>query len=213
MRISLSLALFPQSPATEPLIKSFWRIWSQDQLASKVFPVVMASRSVHRVGPFLYSPRPLGPSLDPSLAGLTHVPIKEGLQSIIKCLKAQDINASGQGSMPFTSRLPNYLHQTNDRRQPLVPCLIFEYVCHSGYPTGGSEKSEKMKGCSCSVCKTSGIRFGDGRQRHPSYWEHPSGNPIMRHPALTGKTPQVSIPSATVDPCLGTTPSLELPPN
>ena len=57
---------------------------------------MMASRSVHRVGPFLYSPRPLGPSLDPNLAGLTHVPIKEGLQSIIKCLKAQDINSSGQ---------------------------------------------------------------------------------------------------------------------
>lgn len=89
------ISVFFQSPATEPLIKSFWRIWSQDQLASKVFPVIMASRSVHRVGPFLYSPRPLGPSLDPNLAGLTHVPIKEGLQSIIKCLKAQDLNATG----------------------------------------------------------------------------------------------------------------------
>lgn len=52
--------------------------------------MAMAGRSVGKIGPFMYPLRPT--TLDPSLAGLTHVPIKEGLQSIIKCLKAQDIN-------------------------------------------------------------------------------------------------------------------------
>ncbi len=87
----------------------------------------MASRSVHRVGPFLYSPRPLGPSLDPNLAGLTHVPIKEGLQSIIKCLKAQDLNSTGSNTPLFA-----------------VPCKLLQVLCiiriklqgsHCGWPT------------------------------------------------------------------------------
>ena len=61
-----------------------------------MFPVAMASRTVSKMGPMFYNMTPgVHTTLDPALTSLTHVPIKEGLQSIIKSLKSQDINGIG----------------------------------------------------------------------------------------------------------------------
>lgn len=94
--IYFSSSLNFQGPTSEPLIRAVWGIWGQDQVACKVFPIAMASGGVHKIGSLLYTVRGAS-GLDPALASLTNMPVKEGLQSIIKCLKAQDTAGLGKG--------------------------------------------------------------------------------------------------------------------
>ena len=95
-KISFVFLLTNQSPTTDPLICAFWRVWGHEQLACKVFPTVMAGRSVQRLGNLLYGVTPATGGGPDGGATFTSVPIKEGLHSIIKCLKAQDVGHYGK---------------------------------------------------------------------------------------------------------------------
>ncbi|XP_035204800.1 uncharacterized protein LOC118179744 isoform X2 [Stegodyphus dumicola] len=85
-----------KSPGIDPVIREMWRVWGHEQISRKVFPVTMAaSTPVTKLGP-LYGHLPgvsdTGPEAVVSVGTLSHVPVKEGLQSVIKCLKSQDIS-------------------------------------------------------------------------------------------------------------------------
>ncbi|XP_054713883.1 uncharacterized protein LOC129223341 [Uloborus diversus] len=85
-----------KSPGIDPSIRDMWRVWGHEQISRKVFPVTMAaSTPLTKLGP-LYGHLPgvsdTGPEAVVSVGTLSHVPVKEGLQSVIKCLKSQDIS-------------------------------------------------------------------------------------------------------------------------
>uniref|UniRef100_T1J5B3 Uncharacterized protein n=1 Tax=Strigamia maritima TaxID=126957 RepID=T1J5B3_STRMM len=89
------IELFFKSSSCEISLREFWKVWGQEQIACKVFPVNGATRSCPKVGPLYYA-SPVTGALGASggKSYLSHVPIKEGLQSIIKCLKSQDVGIS-----------------------------------------------------------------------------------------------------------------------
>ena len=97
-----------QSGHACPLVREFWHTWGQTQLASKVFPMAVVGRS----------PGQLGPLACPALAALTgspgppymQVPIKEGLRSIIKCLKAQELETRGKAGHNTYYSVSTILH-------------------------------------------------------------------------------------------------------
>nr|XP_042904237.1 uncharacterized protein LOC107446022 [Parasteatoda tepidariorum] len=85
-----------KSPGIDPAIRDMWRVWGHEQISRKVFPVTMAvATPLTKLGP-LYGHLPTvsdtGPEAVVSVGTLSHVPVKEGLQSVIKCLKSQDIS-------------------------------------------------------------------------------------------------------------------------
>ncbi|KAJ9575476.1 hypothetical protein L9F63_007681 [Diploptera punctata] len=93
-----------KSPQLDPAIRELWRVWSHEQVSSKVFPV--CSTSSH-LGSFFFTSSPQGEvcmvnrstnSTTSLLGHVTHVPIKEGLHSVIKCLKNQDLAISPPSS-------------------------------------------------------------------------------------------------------------------
>ncbi|GFG34074.1 hypothetical protein Cfor_04254, partial [Coptotermes formosanus] len=96
--------MYFMSPQLDPAIRELWRVWSHEQVAAKVFPVCNAS---NRLGSLFYTTSPQGeicmlnqPSSSTAalLGHVTHVPVKEGLHSIIKCLKNQDLTFSSSSS-------------------------------------------------------------------------------------------------------------------
>ncbi|KAJ4443400.1 hypothetical protein ANN_05068, partial [Periplaneta americana] len=105
--------MYFMSPQLDPCIRELWRIWSHEQIAAKVFPVCNAGS---RLGSLLYTTSAQGDmcvmnqSSSSTLALLghvTHVPVKEGLHSVIKCLKNQDLALSPPSSpedKPLRSR-------------------------------------------------------------------------------------------------------------
>ncbi|KAF8796459.1 hypothetical protein HNY73_000830 [Argiope bruennichi] len=81
-----------KSPGIDPVIRDMWRVWGHEQISRKVFPVTMAAATpLANLGP-LYSHLDTGSEAVVSVGTLSHVPVKEGLQSVIKCLKSQDIS-------------------------------------------------------------------------------------------------------------------------
>nr|CAD7408060.1 unnamed protein product [Timema poppensis] len=117
------------SSQSDPAVKEFWRVWSHEQVAVKVFPV---TASTYRLGSLCYTSSSQGemclmnqqhPVSVTSLAShVPHVPLKEGLQSVIKCLKSQDMGTSpslesilfnvfgGGGNCPLRTPLGVPLH-------------------------------------------------------------------------------------------------------
>ncbi|XP_033610266.1 uncharacterized protein LOC111871730 [Cryptotermes secundus] len=105
--------MYLMSPQLDPAIRELWRVWSHEQVASKVFPVCNAS---NRLGSLFYTTSPQGEmcminqsagAAAALLGHVTHVPIKEGLHSVIKCLKNQDLAFSPPSSpedKPLRSR-------------------------------------------------------------------------------------------------------------
>ncbi|KAG8186797.1 hypothetical protein JTE90_010691 [Oedothorax gibbosus] len=87
-----------KSPTIDTAVREMWRVWGHEQISRKVFPVTMTATTapLSRLGPFYGPPGPRdasGPeSAVVSMGTLSHVPVKEGLQSVIKCLKSQDIS-------------------------------------------------------------------------------------------------------------------------
>ncbi|GFV62257.1 uncharacterized protein TNCV_985211 [Trichonephila clavipes] len=80
------------SPGIDPVIRDMWRVWGHEQISRKVFPVTMAAPTpLANLGP-LYGHLDTGSEAVVSVGTLSHVPVKEGLQSVIKCLKSQDIS-------------------------------------------------------------------------------------------------------------------------
>ncbi|XP_076349061.1 uncharacterized protein LOC143246366 [Tachypleus tridentatus] len=97
-----------KSPGIEPVIKEFWKVWGHEQISRQVFPVTVTPVSLTKP---LYNtiPRMIG-SLRSGAEGpvninsFPHIPIKEGLQSVIKCLKAQDISQTRIQSEPADTK-------------------------------------------------------------------------------------------------------------
>ncbi|XP_023221251.1 uncharacterized protein LOC111623001 [Centruroides sculpturatus] len=94
-----------KNPGVEPAIREFWQIWGHEQIARKVFPVTLTAPP--KLGP-------LGAIVGTTEAmmnvgPLSHIPVKEGLQSIIKCLKSQDISYTRTKE----DRHENQLHSCN----------------------------------------------------------------------------------------------------
>ncbi|GIX93363.1 uncharacterized protein CEXT_370641 [Caerostris extrusa] len=80
------------NPGTDPVIRDMWKVWGHEQISRKVFPVTMAAATpLANLGP-LYSHLDTGSEAVVNVGTLSHVPVKEGLQSVIKCLKSQDIS-------------------------------------------------------------------------------------------------------------------------
>lgn len=83
---------FSQSPAIDPVIRDMWRIWGHEQISRKVFPVGLGT-PLSKLGPLYGSfTGETSPETVVNMGTLSHVPVKEGLQSVIKCLKSQDIS-------------------------------------------------------------------------------------------------------------------------
>ncbi|GIY69546.1 uncharacterized protein CDAR_465561 [Caerostris darwini] len=81
-----------KNPGTDPVIRDMWKVWGHEQISRKVFPVTMAAATpLANLGP-LYSHLDTGSEAVVNVGTLSHVPVKEGLQSVIKCLKSQDIS-------------------------------------------------------------------------------------------------------------------------
>ncbi|PSN53466.1 hypothetical protein C0J52_09351 [Blattella germanica] len=98
--------MYFMSPQLDPSIRELWRIWSHEQIAAKVFPVCSSS---NRLGSLFYTSSPQGDmcimsqstgSTASLLGHVTHVPVKEGLHSVIKCLKNQDLALSPRPAAP-----------------------------------------------------------------------------------------------------------------
>ncbi|GFR22720.1 uncharacterized protein TNCT_351411 [Trichonephila clavata] len=93
-----------KSPGIDPVIRDMWRVWGHEQISRKVFPVTMAAPTpLANLGP-LYGHLDTGSEAVVSVGTLSHVPVKEGLQSVIKCLKSQDISQIKLKSSEHESR-------------------------------------------------------------------------------------------------------------
>ncbi|XP_076327625.1 uncharacterized protein LOC143234273 isoform X1 [Tachypleus tridentatus] len=87
-----------KSPGIEPVVKEFWRVWGHEQISRQVFPVtvtnVSLAKPLYNAIPGMFRTLPDVSSGSININAFPHVPIKEGLHSVIKCLKTQDISQS-----------------------------------------------------------------------------------------------------------------------
>ena len=113
-----------QSPSTDSHVKTFWQIWGQDQIACKVFPIALAHYGVQRkVGHYIHTVHKGTMTLDLGVpTSLTNMPIKEGMHSIIKCLKAQATSKAGK-KQPIKQGLSWYAKNENYQ----TPSIMFNF--------------------------------------------------------------------------------------
>ncbi|XP_013774986.1 uncharacterized protein LOC106459860 [Limulus polyphemus] len=87
-----------KSPGIEPVVKEFWKVWGHEQISRQVFPAtvtnVSLTKPLYNAIPGMFRTLPDVADGSVNINAFPHVPIKEGLHSVIKCLKTQDISQS-----------------------------------------------------------------------------------------------------------------------
>ncbi|XP_076327627.1 uncharacterized protein LOC143234273 isoform X3 [Tachypleus tridentatus] len=126
-----------KSPGIEPVVKEFWRVWGHEQISRQVFPVtvtnVSLAKPLYNAIPGMFRTLPDVSSGSININAFPHVPIKEGLHSVIKCLKTQDISQSSppQGS---AFHLPVHHIMSAEDSQENLPHHSFRFSSTSVFP-------------------------------------------------------------------------------